>query len=192
MSANEHPISVYIDNNVWDFLFLHQIDLSAALPRPDFCICITREAEFEIPPIRENKPWLEEFIRASISKCLVEVDSYFGFYDERFPSEQQRVSGFNSGRFADIEELEFMQQQRTPLKERHSRMRPKTGLFQDEADISLAARAKHSVVLSLDQKKGPINDAYLQGGNVVFLAEFDPARASLAEYIRAALDRRAG
>jgi hypothetical protein len=50
------PISIYIDNNVWDFLFDRRLDLAAELPRPDYCICITREAEFEIPPPRYQMP----------------------------------------------------------------------------------------------------------------------------------------
>ena len=33
------PISVYIDNNVWDFLFHRGIDLAKALPKEEFCIC---------------------------------------------------------------------------------------------------------------------------------------------------------
>ena len=45
------PLTVYLDNNVWDFLFRRAINLAEALPKDEFCVCITREAEFEIPPI---------------------------------------------------------------------------------------------------------------------------------------------
>jgi hypothetical protein len=44
------PTSIYIDNNVWDFLFERGIDLSVELPRNGYCLFLTREAEFEIPP----------------------------------------------------------------------------------------------------------------------------------------------
>jgi hypothetical protein len=49
------PIGVYIDNNVWDFLFERNLDLSVELPSADFCLCLTSEAEFEIPPIPREK-----------------------------------------------------------------------------------------------------------------------------------------
>ncbi len=48
-------VSIYIDNNVWDLLFEKEIDLSVELPSDEFCLCLTREAEFEIPPIPEEK-----------------------------------------------------------------------------------------------------------------------------------------
>jgi hypothetical protein len=54
------PISVYIDNNVWDLLFELKIDLSTELPDDEFRLCLTREAEFETPPMNEQelKPFL--------------------------------------------------------------------------------------------------------------------------------------
>ena len=70
------PISVYIDNNVWDFLFDRQMDLATELPRDEFCICITREAEFEIPPMPPEK---RAFAEATIAKCIITTDAFFGF-----------------------------------------------------------------------------------------------------------------
>ncbi|WP_374556047.1 hypothetical protein [Aquitalea pelogenes] len=177
------PISIYIDNNVWDFLYERKLDLAAELPCEKFCICITREAEFEIPPIVNKNPELKRFIDDSIEKCLVKVDSFFGFYNESLPQNEQRVSGFNIGRFASQEEINFMIQQRIPLKKKHIIKNQKTKLYKEEADISIAARSFHSVVLSLDAKKGPINDAYRQGGKVVFLTDFDSSGMALSEFI---------
>jgi hypothetical protein len=54
-----------------------------------------------------------------------------------------------------------------------NRLHTYTPLYPKEADILLAARASHSVVLSLDDKRGPIRDAYQQGGMVVFLTDFE-------------------
>lgn len=179
------PISVYIDNNIWDFLFERKIDLATALPREEFCICITREAEFEIPPIRNHE--LKIFIETTIEKCKIPVDMFFGFRDETLSQSEQRTGGFDAGRFASSEEIAFMTQQRTPLKERHKKKNPKTGLYKDEADISIAARSFHSVVLSRDSKPGPINDAYKQGGQVVFLNEFDRANMTLRDFIKSKL-----
>lgn len=176
-------IGVYIDNNVWDFLFSRNLDLSIELPREDFCICLTREAEFEIPPIPSAA--LKAFIDATISKCVIRTDSFFGFNDESLPQSEQRVGGFDVGRWASAEEIAFMRQQRTQLGLSKKR---KTKLYKDEADISLAARSFHSVVLSLDAKTGPINDAYKQGGKVVFLTDFDKSGMSLSAFVKAALN----
>lgn len=174
------PISVYIDNNVWDYLFKEQLDLAAELPREDFCIAITREAEFEFPPISPEKESLRKFIEATIAKCSVKTDSFFGFNDPTLPRGEQRVGGFNVGRFASSAELDFIKQQKTPLRKRK---RMKSKLFKDEADVSLAARSVHSVVLTFDAKRGPIRKAYKKGGKVVFLTEFDKQCLSLRDFI---------
>jgi len=178
--TNKSPISVYIDNNVWDFLFARRIDLATALPRDEFCVCITREAEFEIPPIPASKADLKAFIEATIRDCTISTDSFFGFHDPSLPDDEQRVGGFDVGRWVQPGEAAFLAQQKTPLRAKN----PKTRLFKNEADISIAARAFTGVVLSLDAKKGPINDAYKQGGKVVFLTDFDRSGLSLAEFIR--------
>jgi hypothetical protein len=189
MQKEEHPklddlISVYLDNNVWDFVFARKISLAEALPRDRFCLAITREAEFEIPAIPDHKADLKRFIDDTIAQCNIRTDYIFGFYDESLPADQQRFGGFDVGRWTTEHELKYIQQQRMPLKERSMR---KTGLYKDEADAALALRAIHSVVLSLDAKKGPINKAYEQGGKVVFLSQFDASGMSLSEYILQAL-----
>jgi hypothetical protein len=181
-SGQPMAIGVYIDNNVWDFLFSRNLDLSIELPREDFCVCLTREAEFEIPPIPSEA--LKAFIDVTINKCVIRTDSFFGFNDETLPQSEQRVAGFDVGRWAAPDEIAFISQQRAQLRPSKKR---KSKLYKDEADISLAARSFHSVVLSLDAKTGPINDAYKQGGRVVFLADFDSSCMLLAAYVKAAL-----
>lgn len=176
-------ISVYIDNNVWDLLFALGIDLAVELPKDEFCVCITREAEFEIPPIEESKPELSAFIEKTIRECSIATDIFFGFNNDSLPAEEQRVGGFNVGRWAQPEELAFLEQQRTSL----GALRAKTKLYKNETDRSLAARAFTGVVLSLDAKKGPINDAYKQGGRVVFLTDLASSGMSLAEFIKRTL-----
>jgi hypothetical protein len=181
-------LTIYLDNNVWDFLFARRIDLSVALPRDRFCLAITREAEFEIPAIPDDKVELKAFIEDSIARCGVRTDSFFGFLDESLPADQQRCAGFDIGRFASEDELEYMRRQRTPLGE-PGPMR-KTGLHKNEADRALALRSTHSVVLTLDAKKGPINTAYREGGKVVFLTGFDDSDCTLAQYVvRSALQQ---
>jgi hypothetical protein len=172
-------ISVYVDSNVWDFLFERQLDLAKELPRDEFCLCLTREAEFEIPPMPPEK---RAFAEATIAKCGIQTDVFFGFNDDSVPPDEQRVGGFDIGRFASQEEMAFFAQQKTPLQ---PGKRAKTKLFKKEADISLAARSFHSVVLSLNTR-GPINNAYKQGGKVVFLTDFDKSGMSLRDFIKAA------
>ena len=178
-------ISVYIDNNVWDLLFDQQIDLAAALPKDEFCVCITREAEFEIPPIAEKKPELKAFIDKTIRDCSISADVFFGLADDSLPPDEQRVGGCGQGRLAQPEELAFLGRQRTPL----GAVRAKTKLYKNEADRSLGARAFTGVVLSLDAKNGPINDAYKQGGSVVFLRSFPASGLSLADFIKRAIEQ---
>jgi len=177
------PISVYIDNNVWNFLFDRQLVLAAELPSDEFCVCITREAEFEIPAIPPDKAELKTFIQSTIAQCEVRTDRLFGFNDASLPADEQRVGGFGIGRWASQHEIAFIRQQRTPLRNDPKRS---TKLYKDEADIALAARSFEAVVLSLDRKQGPLNAAYRQGGRVVFLNDFDQAGISLADLVRAA------
>jgi hypothetical protein len=94
------PLSVYLDNNVWDFLFERQIDLSSELPSDRFCLAITREAEFEIPTIPDHKDELKAYISRTIDRCGVRTDYLFGFRCESLSADQQRYGGFNIGRWA--------------------------------------------------------------------------------------------
>jgi hypothetical protein len=112
------PISVYIDNNVWDFLFDRKMDLAAELPKKEFCICSTREAEFEIPPMPPEK---KAFAEETIARCEIRTDAFFGFAEAGLPSGDHRVAGFNQGRWISAEEMAFIEQQRTAIK---NRMRP--------------------------------------------------------------------
>ncbi|WWG78712.1 hypothetical protein VRC34_18740 [Pseudomonas poae] len=87
-------ISVYIDANVWNILFDHQIDLTTEFPANQYCLCMTREAEFEIPPIPEEKAELKTFINATVQRAVKTVP-LFGFYDESVPADEQRYGGFD-------------------------------------------------------------------------------------------------
>ena len=186
--AEEVMINVYIDSNVWNFLFERPIDLAVALPSDKFCLYIPREAEPEVRAIRPEKAELKAFIEATLAKCGVRTDSLFGFHDDSLPPDEQRVGGFDDGRWNSSEEMDFIARQRAPNT---AKKRPTTPLYPNEADISLAARAfaRHSVVLSLDDKRGPIRDASQQGGKVVFLTGFDNSGLSLSDFILKELGR---
>ena len=172
--------TVFIDHNVWDFLFVHQIDLLAEFPAERFALAITREAEFEIAPTPSA---LQNFIAAEIARCSITVDSLFGWSDERHDPEDQRVGGFNVGRWASAAEVDFYASQQTRLHE----PKKKTRLYKNEADVALGARAFSSVVMSLDSKPGPLRDALAQGGRVVFLDRLPDASTSLGASVERCL-----
>jgi hypothetical protein len=77
--------------------------------------------------------------------------------------------------------LAFIEQQRSRLSSGKKQI---TQLYKNEADISLAARSFHSVVLTLDKKNGPLKDAYEQGGKVIFLTNFENSGMSLSAFIK--------
>lgn len=170
-------IDIYIDHNVWDFLFDRQLDLATELPAEEFALHLTREAEFEILPTPDNK---RLYILDNIEKCNIDTRPYFGFFDDRHSLADQRVGGLDIGYLASREEIEFIQSQQSRLG---TNKKEKTRLFKNEADISLAARSLHAVVLTLDRKTGPLLDAYHQGGKVVFLNDFDSSGLSLKRFI---------
>jgi hypothetical protein len=96
-----------------------------------------------------------------MDRCNIQTDVYFGFADDSMPAAQQRFGGFDVGRFASPEEIAFIASQRASSVERP------TKLQKHEADISLAARSFHAVVLTLDRKRAALRNARKQGGKIV-------------------------
>jgi hypothetical protein len=174
-------MDIYIDHNVWDFLFMRKIDLTKELAASEFALHLTREAEFEIPPTPENT---RQYIEETIAACNIDVRPYFGFYDERHNSSEQRIGGYDVGYWASPKETQFIHSQQGRLGTDKKR---KTRLFKNEADISLAARSLQSVVPTLDKKAGPLLDAYKKGGKVVLLNDFDKSGLSLKAFILSAV-----
>ena len=172
---------IYIDHNVWDFLYERNIDLAKELPSENFALHLTREAVFEISPTPDSK---RSYIEKTILRCNIDVKPYFGFYDDQHSLSEQRMGGLGFGYLASEEEAIFIQSQKPKLS---VSKKPKTGLFKNEADIALAARSFHSIVLTLDKKPGPLKNALSQGGKVVFLGEIDTSILSLQEFIFSAI-----
>jgi hypothetical protein len=170
--------NIYLDSNVWDFLFDRNIYLSSEFPPEEVRLWITREMEFEIPQMPERK---RTFVQTTIAKCNIGTDAFFGFFDDSRPPEEQRVQGFGHGRWASAQELDFLASENRSVV-----VRP-TKLHKHEADVSLAARSFHSVVLTLDAKRGPLKRAFRQGGKVVFLNSFDTCSISLREFVLKAI-----
>ena len=94
------------------------------------------------------------------------------------------MGGFGTARFAELKEVEFVAAQNAAPRSR--KKEPKTKLHSHEADISLAARSLHSVVLTLDET-GPLKAARAQGGKVVLLKNFDRSGMSLRKFVETEL-----
>jgi hypothetical protein len=131
--------------------------------------------------VRPEKAGLKAFIEATIAKCDIRTDRLFGFNEDSLPPHEQRVGGLDVGRWISPEESTFIAPYKAAL--RTAKKRPTTPLYPKEADILLAARASHSVVMSLDDKTGPISDAHRQGYMVVFLTDFEKSGLSLVDFI---------
>lgn len=183
-------ISVYIDNGVWDLLHKFNMDLTVELPPSEFSIGITREAEFEFTPLQTKNSSLFQYIQTTLERRRIPTDALFGFCDERLPASEQRVGGFGFGRFASEEELALMRQLHSaiaPPEDGAGQTKRPSGLFKNEADLALAMRAAHSVILTCDNK-GPLKKARQLGCKVLFIdrSSFNPTRDSLAELLRKA------
>ncbi|WP_162801089.1 hypothetical protein [Azospirillum brasilense] len=174
-------IVIYLDNNAWNFLEKNKISLDKEFPAENFSIFITKEIEFEIKPIPDEKSSLKEYIQLTIKKCSIKVDSLFGFYDDKHTPEMQRLGGFGVGRWASKEELDFIQKHAHLIKNEKIK---KSGMFKNETDVSLAARSFNAIVLTLDKTPNdPLDIAKKQGGNVVFLTDFPDSGLSLREFV---------
>ncbi|MDD2720681.1 MAG: hypothetical protein PHH47_05160 [Gallionella sp.] len=173
------PISLFVDSNAWDAFFDRGVDLRLELPSDQFSIQITREAEFEILHMPSDK---RKYVETALNDRMISTDTYFGLYDESLPPEQQRVAGLDCGRFASEEELAILRTERSSVG---PTMRP-TGLYKNEADVSLAARSTVSVVLTCDGKKALKRAKTIHGGTIVDLKKWN-AGELLATFIRAEL-----
>lgn len=190
MANEQQPaakITLYIDNMVWDFLLAREMDICVELPPTEWSLRMTREAELEIP-ISPEKADLKAFIKNTMDRCGIEITPYFGFGDPSAGPGIQLYGGWGIGHWQTRDESTFIEEQKSRLG---TKVRP-TGLLPNEADISIAARAVHSVVLSCEKKAGPIKSAKTQGAMVVLLdpIEFDNSGQSLAAFIRAKIAAR--
>lgn len=175
-------IKVFIDNNAWDIFFHGSIDLITELPSPDFSLHITREAEFEIPQMPQPK---REYVERHLSSGKIKTDLLFGF-DDSHSLQEQRVGGFGDendpsigGRFIEEDEAALIQSESASIG---PSKRP-TGLLKNEADISLAARSLHSVVLTCDGKNALKRAKDVHGGLIVDLKRYKIG-SSLSAFIK--------
>src|SRR6266404_8743524 len=114
-------IGVFLDHNAWDVLYAMRLDLAIELASDEFGIRITCEAEFEIAATTARNPELKAYIDDTIARCATKTDSYFGFFHDSFPQQDQRVGGFDVDRWASKRELESITQRQRWLRQAQGR-----------------------------------------------------------------------
>ena len=179
-------VSVCLDNNIWDWLYAHRVTLrlSEELPSERFALLIPREVEIEhlaIPADSHDKLEKRSFIAETIHCCGIKTIGFFGF---AAPSGiVNRFLGFDHGTWMSDLERARIEAMRPYLKRG---TRP-SGLAGNEADLMVALSAFHSVVLTRDQKSGPLQFARERGGKILFVSDGHAVSGTLAAAILEAL-----
>ncbi len=166
-------VRVFIDNNVWDIFYQYSLDLNSELPINEFDIIITKEAEFEIKGMPDKKKKYAEY---QIKNRNIRTDKLFGFFNENYLLSEQRVGGYSTydnkvvgGRFIKDDEFKIIKEERNALGSK----KKKTGLYNNEADIAIAARSLNSIVLTCDNRKVLKRAKNRKGSMVIDLSGFN-------------------
>ena len=124
---------------------------------------------------------MKAFIEETIARCRVKTERLIGFDDDKIPANERRFGFFDDdSRWQTEEERAFSESHKHLVGCR----KKGSGLYGNEGDLALAARAVHSVIVTRDQKPGPLKRAHEQGLNVVVLPrDFDPTRTSLRSLV---------
>lgn len=188
-------VAVYIDSCAWNALFRSNADLSQALPRSRYRLCITREVEIELQRLRErgHSPDLVRYINEAITANAVETTSVFGFAvhnPDGSLSQYQPYGGFDVGTWqseADRRLLDALGMASPDV--RHTTRKEPLG--RNRGDASIALRSFDSVVLTNEarKKKGPLKKAAAMGGNIIYLHEVESSGMSLDLFIQKCLGR---
>jgi hypothetical protein len=132
-------IAITLDNNVWDFLLYHELDLASELPSDHFAFFIPREVEIETLaiPTSPSKTALKDYIARTINDCGVRTTSVFGFAREGPGPE--RFGGFDQGTWQSENERQFY----ASISEQYLAGRPEKNsqLNDNEADAAVAAKS---------------------------------------------------
>lgn len=171
-------LEIYIDGNIWNFLYDNNIDLLHEFPCIEFRLLQTKEAEIEILAIPADKEELKLFALGEIKRCSIKTISLFGFDSEDTPENLRRYSGFEDAIWASPEINEFRD-----IEKPNRNITKGSGLFHQEGDISVASRSFKSVVLTLNSKNGPLTRVLQKNGKVIFLNEFEQSETSLRDYV---------
>ncbi len=180
-------IDIYLDNNIFDYLYENNIDILKEFPNNRFSLKITKEISFEVEAITNLDK--QNFIK---NLSYIEICPIFGFSDNRHSFNKQRNGGFDIGGFPSVKQNKYKEELRNKFLK--LKKNPKHDLYKEEADIDLAVRSVEYIVLTLDEKrnkkKGPLNDAHEKGYNIVFLRDFDLKKESLNHFVKEYLHSR--
>jgi len=191
---------IYIDSCAWNYLHDNCIDLVKELPSDQYAIYMTREVEIEIDSIPDeaksggvDKRSLKNYIQRNVSRLPVSTTCIFGFETmepDDTPSKTQVYGGFNVGTFESKEDQAFYASPEIK-KQLLGKSKAGSGLGKNEADASLAVRARDAVVLTNErpEKAGPLKSAAKRGDKVVYLAaQVEPSGLSLGQFLATMLD----
>lgn len=180
-------MGLFFDNNY---------DLCVELPAERFSLFITREVELELLQIPDkskegvDKRPLKGYIRKSIERRQVETTCVFGFDCGESPDGPARYGGFGQGTFESDIERDWRQRENTQRYVIGASKGKTSVLRKNEADVSQAVASLSSVLITVDKKKdakpgkkGPINDAAINGGWVAYTDDFKSSGLTLADFI---------
>jgi len=185
MKRPDGKIAITLDNNVWNFFFQRNFDLTLELPLNEFSVFITREVEIEglAIPAKASKVALKEYIARTIASSDIRTTSVFGFASDS-PG-PQRVGGFGQGTWQSQTEREFY----AAIREQYLIGKSETNsqLTKNEGDAAVAAQSFFSIALTCERpnKSGPLRFAAEHGGKVLYLGGFDRSGQTLKEYVEA-------
>lgn len=185
---------IYIDSCAWNYLHENGINLASELPPDEYEVYITREVEIELASIPDiglngnDKLPLKEYIHRTLAERSIKTTSVFGFRTlevDGTPSKVQVYSGFGQGTFQSKEDRHYYS---LPDTKKHliDKSKSKSGLGRNQADASLAVRAKRAVILTNEgpEKSGPLRTAAQNGGKVVYLNnQVRPSGLSLGQFL---------
>lgn len=177
---------IFIDNMMWDDFFAYNIDLEAEFPCDEFDLFITGEAHSEISMMPEA---VQSNTRKAIDLEFVETDQYFGFGDLNNPSFGAHLGGFGDlndskvgGRFIAPEEARLIDEESKIIGPKRRR----SGLLNNEADVSIGARSLVGIVLTKDRKGVLKRIPNQYGGRIIDMNDFDGS-IPLRNYVQSRL-----
>lgn len=166
-------INIYIDHNIWDYLFENNIDIRDVFTKENFNICIAKHGRYEIDQLskKPNKNNLRYFIESTMTHDDVLQQDTFGFYESSHPDNEQRSSGFGVGGFTSSS-TNRMRKLLDELYPEKPKRKETLILTPNEADKELGAISVHDYVLTQDIKPGPLKTAKENGGKIIYIQDF--------------------
>ncbi|EKO3904883.1 hypothetical protein GWZ48_002320 [Vibrio fluvialis] len=162
-------IQVIIDNNMWDFFYKNNIDISEVFSREKYSLFVCQHGLYEIEQGKSNTEFYN-FAMSHINEGIVKVKALFGTLDHNVPDQHQRRQGFGLGVLGSRLNADL----NAKILEKHSiggKRKSTMIMNKDETDIELGSLSATYYVLTQDKKNGPLRTAQELGGKVIFIDE---------------------